>query len=114
MAGTSLRPIDILKKAANLESKKKSVVLNDGTEFEFWHTPLTAAERSKARKDARSDDAGDHALFMLINKAQDANGQRLFTAADAADLRNAVRNDDLQRLMLAVMDVDADTIDPKD
>lgn len=112
MPTASSRPIDVLKKAANLERVKKTVVLNDGTEFELWHTPLTAAERKRARKAARSEDAGEIALQMLIEKALDENGQRMFSAGDAADLNNAVRQEDLQKLMLAVMDVEEE-IDPK-
>ena len=104
--------MDVLKRAANLERTKKTVVLNDGTEFELWHTPLTAAERKRARKAARSEDAGEIALQMLIEKALDENGQRMFSAGDVADLNNAVRNDDLQKLMLAVMDVEEE-MDPK-
>jgi len=107
------KPLDILKKACDKTPRKKVVVLNDGTEFELWHAPLTAAERSRARRDAKSEDASDQALQTLILKALNEDGSRMFSTADAAALRNDVRNDDLQKLMLAVMDVDAEDIDPK-
>ena len=42
-----VRALDRLKKAANLVPSKKVVILGDGSEFEFWHTPLTMAEREK-------------------------------------------------------------------
>ena len=54
---TFARAIDRLKKAANLEATKKEVILSDGTIFEMWVTPLTMAERERAQKGAKSDDA---------------------------------------------------------
>ena len=50
-----------------------------------------------------------------INKAKDSNGVPLFAAGDAADLKNAVRDSDLQTLMLAVLggDEDAEPTDMK-
>ena len=42
--------LERLKKAANLQPVRKVVTLNDGTEFEFWRTPLTMAERERAQK----------------------------------------------------------------
>ena len=67
----SLRAIDRLKKAANLDATKKEVELSDGTIFELWVTPLTMAEREIAQKGAKSDDANEFALRLLLTKAQD-------------------------------------------
>ena len=50
MAG---RAIDRLKKAANLKPSRRSITLADGSEFEFYSTPLTMAQREKAQKDAK-------------------------------------------------------------
>ena len=100
MAG---RAIDKLKKAANLKPSKKEVVLNNGDEFEFWSTPLTMAQRERANRDAKSDDINQFALQLLLSKAQDENGSKLFSPGDLADLKNSVRDDDLQKLMLAVI-----------
>lgn len=99
----ALKAIDRLKQAANLKAAKRSVVLNNGDEFEFYCQPLTMAERERAQRDAKSDDAGAFALQLLINKALDANGSRLFTAGDMATLKHEVRDADLQALMLAVI-----------
>ena len=41
------RAIDKLRKAANLKSTRRLVVLDSGEEFEFWSTPLTMAQREK-------------------------------------------------------------------
>jgi len=100
MAG---RAIDKLKKAANLKPSKKEVVLNNGDEFEFWSTPLTMAQRERANRDAKSDDINQFALQLLLTKAQDENGGRLFSPGDLAALKNEVRDEDLQKLMLAVI-----------
>ena len=105
MAG---RFIDKLKKAARLEPVKKEIVLDSGEEVVMYVTPLTAAERERAKKDARSDDPGAFALQLLIKKAKSSNGQPLFTPGDAAVLKNEVRDSDLQKLMLAVLGADED------
>lgn len=102
-AGVSRRALDRLKKAANLVPIKRVVKLTDGTEFEFYSTPLTMAEREKAQKDAGSEEASAFALQLLINKAQDENGQRMFSAGEIAELKNEVRDEDLQALMLALL-----------
>jgi hypothetical protein len=105
MAGSTagMRALDRLKKAANLVPTKRVAKLSDGTEFEFYCTPMTMAEREKAQKDAGSSDATAFALQLLIQKAQDANGQRLFRAGEIAELKNEVRDEDLQAMMLAVI-----------
>ena len=113
-AGRPKSALDRLKKAANLTPVKKEVLLNDGSIFEFWRTPLTMAERERAQKGTQ-DDVNKFALQLLIQKATDESGTRLFAAGHAAELKNEVRDSDLQLLMLAVIesDEDEDEIDPK-
>ena len=53
-------------------------------------TPLTLAERSRAQKQARSDDVTDFALQLLVSKAKDENGVPLFAVGEIADLRNVL------------------------
>lgn len=108
-----LRAIDRLRKAANLEPAKKVVTLSDGTDFEMWVTPLTAAERERAQKHAKSDDANAFALQLLLAKALDENGTKLFSAGEIDVLKNEVKDKDLQALMLAVLTDDEEPIDPK-
>jgi hypothetical protein len=110
---SSLRAIDRLRKAANLEPAKKVVTLSDGTDFEMWVTPLTAAERERAQKQAKSDDANAFALQLLLAKALDENGAKIFNAGEIDVLKNEVKDKDLQALMLAVLTDDAEPIDPK-
>tara|TARA_Y100000004_G_C8704071_1_gene322951 strand:- start:214 stop:552 length:339 start_codon:yes stop_codon:yes gene_type:complete len=110
----ALRAIDRLKKAANLEAVKKTVELSDGTQFEMWVTPLTMAEREKAQKRSGSDDANAFAIQLLVSKAQDSNGERLFNAGEIDVLKNEVKDKDLQALMLAVLTDDQPVeMDPK-
>jgi len=109
-----LRAVDRLKKAANLEAVKKEVELSDGSVFEMWVTPLTMSERERAQKGAKSDDANEIALRLLMTKAQDDTGQRLFNLGEIDVLKNEVKDADLQKLMLAVITDDEDQIDPKD
>lgn len=108
MPAQSMRALDRLKKAANLTPVKKCVELSDGTQFEFYCTPLTMAERERAQKNAGTEEATAFALQLLIQKARDENGTLLFRSAEMAELKNEVRDADLQALMLAVITSDAD------
>ena len=114
MAPSSNRALDRLKKAANLQPVKKVVTLSDGSEFEFYCTPLTMAERERAQK-GTNDDVNAFAIQLLILKAQDDMGNRLFQMGEVAELKREVRDADLQALMLAVINAEADEepVDPK-
>jgi hypothetical protein len=51
---------------------------------------------------------------LLIQKATDENGTKLFSSAEIDVLKNEVRDADLQALMLAILSSDEETeIDPK-
>lgn len=110
-ASSGMRAIDRLKRAANLVPMRKLVILNNGDEFEFYHTPLTAAERERATKDAKSDDTNAFVLQLLVNKALDKNGQRMFTPGDVSELKHAVRDEDLQKLELAILNNEVDSLE---
>ena len=108
-----MRPIDRLCKAANLEPTKKQVLLSDGTIFEFWSSPLTAAQRERAQRNAKSDDANAFALQLLIEKATDESGNKLFSPGEIDVLKNEVKDKDLQSLMLAILtDDESAEMDP--
>jgi hypothetical protein len=106
MAGSSTRALDRLKKAANLVPTMKAVELGDGSVFEFWHTPLTMAEREKATKAANSNDPNAFAVQLLVQKAMDENGAKMFSAGEVAELKNEVRDSDLQKIILALIQDD--------
>jgi hypothetical protein len=100
---STIRAIDRLRKAANFEPIKQEIVLADGDEFVFYASPLTAAEREKAQKDSKSDSANDFAMQLLIAKALDENGDRLFRAGDIPALKREVEDEDLQKMILCVL-----------
>ena len=114
MASTkTMRAIDRLRKAANLEATRKEVTLSDGTVFEMWVTPLTLAENERAQRMAKSDDANEFALRLLLTKAQDETGEKLFQLGEIDVLKNEVRDSDLQKLMLSIIQEDQEPLDPK-
>ena len=86
-----------------MASTRRSVQLPDGSEFEFWMTPLTLAERSRAQKQARSDDATDFALQLLAAKAVDENGQKMFAPGEIAELRNDLPASVVEALMMQLL-----------
>ena len=110
---SNLSALDRLRKAANLEPVKKEVTLSDGSIFEMYVSPLTMAERERAQRAARSDDANAFALQLLLAKAQDETGRKLFNAGEIDVLKNEVKDSDLESLMLAVINSDEEVPDPK-
>jgi hypothetical protein len=92
-----------LKKAANFTPTKRVVTLSDGSEFEMWVSPLSMAERERAQKMPNGDDANGFALNLLVTKAMDDTGKRLFQTGEIAELKNEVADADLQALMLAII-----------
>ena len=68
----------------------------------FWH-PLTIAEREAIQKKAGSDDATDFALGMMLEKALDEDGKRLFQDVEKAVLKNAIEAAVLQDIQLAML-----------
>ena len=82
---------------------KHEVKDGDETVLEiYWH-PLTIAERESIQKKAGSDDATDFALGMMIEKALDEDGKRLFQDGEKAVLKNAIEANLLQEIQLAML-----------
>jgi hypothetical protein len=109
-----VRAIDRLKAAVHMQPEKKSVELPDGSAFEFWMAPLTLAQRKRAQKQAKSDDATDFALQLLLNSARDENGAPMFQAGDLSELRNALPANLVDALMLAILGADEDEEDEEE
>ena len=114
-AKTKLSPLERLKKASNLVLEKKVVRLTDGTDFEFWATPLTMAEREQALKGTK-DDMNAFAIRLFVRKAAHENGQRMFQAGQIDELKHEVSAENMDRLMLAMLPTteEEDDLDPKD
>lgn len=110
MPASNLRAIDKLRKAANLEPIKKEIELSDGTIFTMYHTPLVMAERERAQRTAKSDDPNAFAVQLLVQKALDENGQKMFSSGEVDVLKNEVKDKDLQALMLAIL-TDDETVE---
>ena len=64
---------------------------------------MTIAERESIQKKAGTDDAGDFALSLMIEKALDSEGKRLFQDGEKAVLRNAVEAAVLQDIQMAML-----------
>ena len=74
----------------------------------YWN-PLTIAEReSIQKKTGNSDDANDFALALMIQKALDSEGKRLFSDGEKAALRREVEAAVLQEIQLAMLESGTD------
>ena len=72
----------------------------------YWH-PLTIAERESIQKKS-SDDVNDYALQMMIEKALDEDGKRIFQDGDKASLRREVEVSVLEEIQIAMINAGAD------
>ena len=103
-----MREIDKIKKAVSMSQSRREVELPDGSMFEFWMTPLTLAERQRAQKNAKTDDATDFALQLLVSKAKDENNRPMFHAGELAELRNELPAAVVESVMLKLVEADDD------
>lgn len=114
-----MRALEQLRAACSMATQRKTVDLPDGEQFEFWMTPLTIAERQRAKKQAQSEDAIDFALQLLAAKATDENGQKLFATGELVELRNALPASVVDDLLLVLMgakttdEEEEEELDPK-
>ena len=76
------RAIELLKNSFGVSQLYQHDVVKDGTIIfsVFWH-PLTIAERESITKKSDANDPNDFALALMITKALDKNGDRLFKMA---------------------------------
>jgi len=103
------RAVDLLKNKFGVSQLYKHDVIKDDEIIltVYWH-PLTIAEREAIQKKTNSDDANDFALQMMIEKALDKDGARLFQDGDKASLRREVEASILQEIELAMINAGAD------
>ncbi len=80
--------LQAIKEACSMVAQQKQIELPNGTTFDFWHTPLTIAERQRAQKQSRSEDSMDFALQLVILKIMDENGTNIFPPGSVAEIRN--------------------------
>ncbi len=100
----SPRAVDLLRNKFGVSQLYKYDVADDGETILtiFWH-PLTIAERESIQKKAGSDEASDFALGLMIEKALDENGKRLFADGDKALLRREINASVLQEIQLEML-----------
>lgn len=110
-----MRAIDVLVGSVDMSLREKSVELPNGKSFSFFMKPLTLGERSKAQKQAPGDDANAFALTLLVNKALDENGTRMFAPGDLATLKNEIPAALAEKILLKIIEDDAgDDLDDSD
>ena len=82
--------LQTLKNAVSMKRTRRSIELENGVIFEWWMTPLTLAQRERATRLAgkNSEDPIAVALNVLVLKAEDETGNKLFVLADVAELKN--------------------------
>ena len=103
------RAVDLLRNKYGVSQLYKHDVVKDG-EVQlsvYWH-PLTIAEREAISKKTGTDDTNDYALQMMIEKALDKDGVRLFQDGDKASLRREVSASILEEIEIAMITVGTD------
>ena len=103
------RAVDLLKNKFGVSQLYKYDIMdNDEILLTiFWH-PLTIAEREAIQKKSGTEDANDFALQLMIEKALDKDGTRLFQDGDKASLRREVAASVLQEIQLAMLEAGSD------
>ena len=103
------RAIELLKNSFGVSQLYQHDVVKDGKIIlsVYWH-PLTIAERESIQRKSNVDDVNDYALALMITKALDKNGDRLFQDGDKASLRREVEANVLQEIQIAMINAGQD------
>ena len=104
-----MRAVELLSNKFGVSQLYQHDVKKDGEVIlsVFWH-PLTIAERETIQKKTGSEDANDFALALMIQKALDSEGKRLFSDGEKAALRREVEAAVLQEIQLAMLESGTD------
>ena len=106
------RAIDKLKKAFSINEKSSYPIYKNGELIlKVYWTPLTIADRDSINATLIRTNKGqeegnlDFALQVIINKAEDQDGKKLFVEADKASLRREIPLAVLLELMTKMQEV---------
>ena len=106
------RAIDKLRKAFSINEKSSYPIYKDGELIlKVYWTPLTIADRDSINATLMRANKGqeegnlDFALQVIINKAEDQDGKKLFAEADKASLRREIPLAVLLELMTKMQEV---------
>ena len=103
------RAVDLLKNKFGVSQLyKHDVIKDDEVILSVYWNPLTIAEREAIQKKSSSEDMNDYALQMMIEKAKDKDGARLFQDGDKASLRREIEASILEEIQLAMINAGAD------
>ena len=103
------RAVDLLKNKFGVSQLyKHDVIKNDELILSVYWNPLTIAEREAIQKKSSSEDMNDYALQMMIEKAKDKDGAKLFQDGDKASLRREIEASILEEIQLAMVNAGAD------
>tara|TARA_R100000773_G_C4205549_1_gene106589 strand:- start:825 stop:1178 length:354 start_codon:yes stop_codon:yes gene_type:complete len=99
------RAIELLKNSFGVSQLYQHDVIKDGNIIfsVYWH-PLTIAEREAIQKKSTTEDPNEFALNLMIEKALDKDGKRIFQDGDKASLRREVEANILQEIQLAMIE----------
>jgi len=106
------RAIDKLRKAFSINEKSSYPIYKNGELIlKVYWTPLTIADRDSINATLMRVNKGqeegnlDFALQVIINKAEDQDGKKLFLEADKASLRREIPLAVLLELMTKMQEV---------
>jgi len=116
------RAIDKLKEAFCVDNVSRYIIKKEGVVIlEIYWKPLTIADRDTiyktlhAMNKANETDNLEYALQVLINKAEDKEGNKLFTEADRPSLRREIPLTVLTDIMFKIQGAaeEVDTVNSK-
>jgi len=106
------RAIDKLKQAFSIGKRRSySIYKESQLILQVYWTPLTIADRDAINDTlvmsnrAQNETSMDFALQVIINKAEDENGQKLFNEGDRASLRREIPLGVLLELMTKMQEL---------
>ena len=116
------RAIDKLKEAFCIDNRSRYIIKKENIVIlEIYWRPLTIADREAIYKTlagmnkANDTESLEYALQVIMNKAEDENGNKLFSEGDRASLRREIPLTVLTDLMLKMQGVEeeVDTVNSK-